>query len=267
MARAARARPPRRHRHRAAGGDPRGPRLPPADRHGRAARGGRGRGGGAALQRARRGAGDPVPDAGARLHAAPPRLPGLGDAALERLRGVAARPVPLAGPPRLRPHPDRQRPRLEHPAGQHGGTADQRRVPRRRLRVVLLPHVTALAGADRGDPALGARRHGPRVRARDVAVPGDPARPRADGARREGDPGELHRARVDGLDGRPALVHAALERPDRVGRHGRRERGDRGDGPGPAAAGAGGGRGVHRGRRRAPAPAGAGPALAAFPRV
>ena len=42
------------------------------------------------------GEGAAVPDAGARLHAAPPRLPGLGDAALERVRREPARPGPLA---------------------------------------------------------------------------------------------------------------------------------------------------------------------------
>ena len=91
-----------------------------------------------------------LPDAGPRLHAAPPRLPRQRDAALERLRRVAARPGPLAVPPRLRPHPDRQRPRLQPAARRHRGAADRPRAPQRRLRLVLLP--PGAARASRSSP-------------------------------------------------------------------------------------------------------------------
>ena len=86
LARAARARQARRPRRRHPHRDARGPRLPPADRHRRAARErdlrARGRG--------ERRAGAAVPDPGPRLHAAPPRLPRQRHAALERVRRGAA---------------------------------------------------------------------------------------------------------------------------------------------------------------------------------
>ena len=70
-------------------------------------------------------------------------------------------------------------------------------------------------------------------------------------------PASYTRARVDGLDRRAALVHAALERrsrsrASRATRAWRRRRR-----AGPAGAGAGGDRGVHRRRRLPRAPAGA----------
>ena len=43
-------------------------------------------------------------------------------------------------------------------------------------------------------------------------------------------PASYTRARVDGLVGRAARLHAALERADRVGRDGRRDGGHRGEG-------------------------------------
>ena len=65
--------------------------------------------------------------------------------------------------------------------------------------------------AARGAARVGPRRHGARVRARDLALPRDRARPRADGAGGQGDPA-ADGVHVDGLERRPALVHAALER-------------------------------------------------------
>ena len=109
-----------------------------------------------------RGEGAAVPDAGARLHAAPPRLPRLRDAALERVRREPARPGPEPHPPRLRPDPDRERARLEHPAGEHGGAAAERRAPHGDLRVELLPdrhRVARGAGQEHRTSGLGGMAH------------------------------------------------------------------------------------------------------------
>ena len=105
---------------------------------------------------ARRRHGAALPDRGARLHAAPPRLPRHGDAALERLRRVPARHRPLALPPRLRPHPHGQRPRLQPAARRHRRAPRQRRAPLGDLRLVLVPR----------------RRPSPRRCSRSCATPG-----------------------------------------------------------------------------------------------
>ena len=221
LAGARRARRARRRRRRDPDGHARGSRPPPADRHRRAPdRGGRARGLRARQCRRRNGA--PVPDRGARLHAAPPALPGLRDAALERLRGVPARPRPLALPPRLRPHPDGQRARLQPAARRHRGAARQRGAPRRDLRLVLVPRHARVQAAARGAARVGPWRHGARLRARDLALPRHRARTRADGARGQGDPA-ADGVHVDGLERRPALLHAALERALAVRRDRRRD--------------------------------------------
>ena len=75
----------------------------------------------------------------------------------------------------------------------------------------------------RGVARVGPRRHGARLRARDVALSRDRARARADAEGGQGDPA-ADGVHVDGLERRPALVHAALERALAVGRHGRRDR-------------------------------------------
>ena len=133
----------RRPRRRDPDRDTRGPWPPPAGRHRRAA-------GERDLRARRRRRGRPgaaLPDAGARLHAAPHGLPRQRDAALERVRRSARGPGPQALPPRVRPHPVRQRPRLQPAARGHRGAPDRRRAPRGRVRVVLLPAERAKASA------------------------------------------------------------------------------------------------------------------------
>ena len=83
--------------------------------------------------------------------------------------------------------------------------------PVRDLRVVLVPRHAGVQAVAGGAARVGPRRHGARLRARDVALPRHRARPRADGAGGQGDPA-ADGVHVDGLERRPALLHAALER-------------------------------------------------------
>ena len=216
-------RPRRRHPHR----HTRGPWVPPPRRHRRppGERDLRARGPG------RRRPGAAVPDPGPRLHAAPHGLPRQRHAALERLRGDPRRPGPQPLPPRVRPHPVRQRPRLQPAAGGHRRAADRRRVPRRGLRLVLLPAEPRGQARDRRGARLGApRRDGARVRARDLDLPRARARARADGQGGQGDPGLGLRARVARLVRRPAPGVAALVGAEPQRRGGRRDCGHRGQG-------------------------------------
>src|SRR5436305_11450995 len=225
------------------GGHAGGPRLPPADRHGRRDRRGAGRAGGV-------GAAPPELAAAhghARLHAAPHGLPGFDHDRMEAVRRVPGGHRKEPDPSRLPPHPVRERPRLERAAGRHGRAAADAGAARRDRCDVLVP-VDARVGRTAGPHTRlrPARRHGTRLRAGDVAVPRDPSRAGADGKGGAGDPGLGLRHGVDGLERRPAFDQGPVERMDGVRSDRRRHRRHRREGPDLARPGRHGGGVPHR---------------------
>ena len=169
----------------------------------------------------------------ARLLAAPHGLPGDGLDRLGHLLPLLHRRRPVAGAPRLRARAHGQRSRLEPEPGGDRGPAGHGRgavVARRRL---LLPGLGAQRARDRGGQGLRPGRDGPRLRARDLAVPA-PA-PGGGGHVQGGGRARLSRdgARLDGLVRRALEAHAVVVLLLRVGRPGRREQGNRREGRGP----------------------------------
>ena len=187
---------------------------------------------------ARPGTGASSPDGDARLHAPSHGLPGPDHDRLEDVRRPPRRHRPERAAPRLPADPLRERARIERAAGRHGRAAHHARGARGDRRDVLVPQLAGVGRAPGADALVrGARRDGPRLRARDVALPRDPARAGADGPGGARDPRLGVRPRLDGLVGRAALGEGPVERLDRVGRDRRRDGRDGREGPHVARAG------------------------------
>jgi hypothetical protein len=216
-----------------AGGDPRGPRPAPAGRHRPQDRDRDLRAGGRRRGRPR----GPAAAGPARLRPAPHGLPRADHDCLGHLHPLLRRRRPLAGPPRLPADAVPERPRLQPGPGGGGRPAGDGRAARRAGGGRLLPHQPRDRRRHRAAPRLHQGRHGPRLRAGDLDLPGDrPRRGRhGHGGRRARLP--RGRARLARLVGRVAEADAVVVGVQPQRRAGRRQQGDRGQGPGAAGGG------------------------------